>query len=173
MQTLEERLRDLRGKLSQNQFGETVGIPQRKLSRLETGQAPLDLDSTQKICNAMNVNADWLLFGRGPKHPGEEHCHEPSISEVKISEVKEEGLMGEGKEFSLKLFEELRESHERERKLMQTITELSVTVSEKNAEIEKLKVENNSLVGLLEEKMFTQNQSKEMNDMTSDEKKTA
>jgi transcriptional regulator with XRE-family HTH domain len=175
MQTLEERIKELRGDLSQQQFGEAVGIPQQKLSRLETGKAPIDLESTQKLCNLLGVNADWLLFGRGPKHSGETHCHESSNTEE-----KDVVLIGEGKELYVKMFEELRESsererqaHERERELMQKVAELSVAVSEKNAEIEKLTLLNNSLVEVLEEKMFAQNQSKEMNDMPSDEKKTS
>lgn len=71
MDDIANRLRILRGSLSQQQFGDLTSLPQRKLSRLETGAAPLDLESTQKICNILKIRADWLLFGRGPMRLGE------------------------------------------------------------------------------------------------------
>ena len=71
MDDIATRLRILRGSLSQQQFGDLTSLPQRKLSRLETGAAPLDLESTQKICNTLKISADWLLFGRGPMRLGE------------------------------------------------------------------------------------------------------
>lgn len=65
MNEIAERLRTLRGNISQQQFGNLIGMPQRKLSRIETGSAPLDIISTQNICKILNVSADWLLLGRG------------------------------------------------------------------------------------------------------------
>ena len=65
MDEIAKRLRFLRGDRSQQQFGELTGLPQRKLSRLETGITPLDVESTHKICKTLKISADWLLFGRG------------------------------------------------------------------------------------------------------------
>lgn len=65
MNEIAERLRTLRGNISQQQFGNLIGMPQRKLSRIETGSAPLDIVSTQNICKILNISADWLLLGRG------------------------------------------------------------------------------------------------------------
>lgn len=84
-----QRLRFLRGEASQQQFGDLIGLPQRKLSRLETGTAPLDVDSTQKICKALNVSADWLLFGRGPE-PQEVGGILPSHEEGRLAALEDE-----------------------------------------------------------------------------------
>lgn len=84
-----QRLRFLRGEASQQQFGDLIGLPQRKLSRLETGTAPLDVDSTQKICKALNISADWLLFGRGPE-PQEVSGIPPSHEEGRLAALEDE-----------------------------------------------------------------------------------
>lgn len=109
-----ERLRLLRGNLSQQEFGDLVEIPQRKLSRFETGKAPIDLISTQKICKRMKVTSDWLLFGTGSTPPEESTCT-PQSDVVETSNACAR---------CLELYERLCAAQDRERILLKENGEL-------------------------------------------------
>lgn len=71
METLGERLKSLRGQTSQASFASSLGIPQMTLSNYETGKSEPKYSLINSICTNFSVNADWLLFGRGPMRPGE------------------------------------------------------------------------------------------------------
>ncbi len=66
MITLGERIRSLRGDTSQAVFAASLGIPQMTLSNYETGKSEPKFSLIDTICTNFKVNADWLLFGRGP-----------------------------------------------------------------------------------------------------------
>jgi len=57
-----EKLR-LKHGLSRGQFGRRVGISGQYLGLVEKGVRGLSVDSIVKICNTMDVSADYLLFG--------------------------------------------------------------------------------------------------------------
>lgn len=59
------RLAKLRGmlELSQNAFAKQVDITQGALSQLEAGKSALSLPTIQKICDAFNVDCNWLVMG--------------------------------------------------------------------------------------------------------------
>lgn len=60
-----ERLKELREftdpKLRQEDVGNSVGMSQRKISRLETGTINPTPDEIVKLCKFYNVSADYLL----------------------------------------------------------------------------------------------------------------
>jgi transcriptional regulator with XRE-family HTH domain len=59
------RLAKLRGmlELSQNAFAKQVDITQGALSQLESGKSALSLPTIQKICDAFDVDCNWLVMG--------------------------------------------------------------------------------------------------------------
>jgi transcriptional regulator with XRE-family HTH domain len=65
--TLGGRLRYLRreNKLNQAQMAKALGIDQRKISRLENNEGPLDAYVIQKLKDEFNVEADWVMSGEG------------------------------------------------------------------------------------------------------------
>ena len=68
MNTLGERIRILRGSISQSLFSQKFGITQNTLSRYERDQRTPDAQFLADICTKMDVSADWLLTGRGEAH---------------------------------------------------------------------------------------------------------
>lgn len=49
--------------LSQEKLAERVGISPGHLSKLERGVAAISLIDLKRICEILNVEADWILFG--------------------------------------------------------------------------------------------------------------
>ena len=65
MMTVGDRLRMLRGGLSQAKFAAQIGVSSRSLYRYETDEA-MPTDVFAKVCDLTGARADWLLFGTGP-----------------------------------------------------------------------------------------------------------
>lgn len=59
LQKLEE-IRKKR-KYSQYQLAEELGIPQQQYSRYEIGKYPMPLETFTKVCEKLNISADYLL----------------------------------------------------------------------------------------------------------------
>ncbi|MDR2745698.1 MAG: helix-turn-helix domain-containing protein [Desulfovibrio sp.] len=66
MSTVGERIKLLRGGLSQKQLAEQLSIPQTTLSNYETNRSELNLATIAAIITNFGVTSDWLLFGTGP-----------------------------------------------------------------------------------------------------------
>lgn len=62
--TLGERLRSLRGPLSQADFGSELGVSQPTVRNYENGARLPDSDFVKNVCNKFGISADWLLFGK-------------------------------------------------------------------------------------------------------------
>ena len=54
--------------LSQPKLGEMVGIDHGEISRIESGLRCIRIDTLAAFCNALRTRADYLIFGRDPKH---------------------------------------------------------------------------------------------------------
>lgn len=50
---------------NQTQFGEILGIGQRAVAHIETGENKLSERNLEIICKKLNVNAKWLKTGEG------------------------------------------------------------------------------------------------------------
>lgn len=64
MQAVGNRIRQLRGELSQLEFAESLGIPQSSVARWETGQMYPAVTTLIAIADACGISLDWLLLGR-------------------------------------------------------------------------------------------------------------
>lgn len=60
-----ERIRNLRRgrKLTMTQFGELIGRSEQYVSRIERGKKVVSGDDIHKICEAMEVSADFIVSG--------------------------------------------------------------------------------------------------------------
>lgn len=63
-----ERLQYLRKKilkLTQEEFGKSLGLSRGNIANIEVGRIKLTERNLQDICNTYNINKDWLLTGDG------------------------------------------------------------------------------------------------------------
>ena len=58
-----DRLRKLRGDLSQKEFSQLLGIPFRSYQRYETGESTPAMKKIGKIAQECRVEIDWILTG--------------------------------------------------------------------------------------------------------------
>ena len=61
METIGDRIREIRGDLSQKAAAISTGIHQQVWNRYEKDQTSPASDSIIKICNTFKCSADWLL----------------------------------------------------------------------------------------------------------------
>ena len=75
---MHERLKKIRSenKLTQEEFGRTIGIGKTSVSKLESGENNPSERTIKLICSEFNVNERWLRTGEGspanPLSPSEE-----------------------------------------------------------------------------------------------------
>jgi len=79
MTTIGERLKEIRGDESQEDFSATFGIHRNTLARWEKNQRPPDFEFIQKIAYLKGISPEWLLFGNGP-------IRNDGIEELSLSE---------------------------------------------------------------------------------------
>ena len=58
-----ERVRQLRGQSTQEDFARTLGISQAQLSKYELGQSALPLGTLIKMAKMCDTTIDWVLTG--------------------------------------------------------------------------------------------------------------
>ena len=68
---LGQRIRQIRGKMSQSDFGKSLGISQYSVGVYESESRFPDSRILNKICNAFAISPEWLLIGEGPMHRGD------------------------------------------------------------------------------------------------------
>lgn len=61
MKKISERLRELRGNVSQAEFSKKYGVSQVAYGRWELGKREPGIDEILKICETERVSSDWLL----------------------------------------------------------------------------------------------------------------
>ena len=86
--TISERIKLIRGSLSQSDFGAQIGVSQSAVQNYESGQIPKG-DVLQRIHQNFKVSIDWLLTGEG----------NPSIEKERYGGFKTGGIKlqdGEG-----------------------------------------------------------------------------
>lgn len=69
--TFKERLRALRGDMTQADFANRAGINVNTLRNYERGDSIPNLEIAASICRYFEVNSDWLVLGEGPMHRGD------------------------------------------------------------------------------------------------------
>ena len=65
---LAQRIKTLRGNMSQAQFGKKVGTSQTTIGNYESGLRFPDSKTIVAICKTFDVNSEWLLMGTGPMY---------------------------------------------------------------------------------------------------------
>lgn len=71
--SLGDRIRCLRGKLSQAEFGKKISLAQPTVRNYERGERKPDAEILNTICNIFGVSPEWLLMGTGPMYREREH----------------------------------------------------------------------------------------------------
>lgn len=72
MSSFGERLKLVRGSLSQAEFSKRLGIPQVTLGNYERDRNEPKFETLKKICSLFGIKSDWLLFGVGSMTDGAE-----------------------------------------------------------------------------------------------------
>lgn len=71
MESFSERLKVLRGDLTQAAFAQQFDIHRNTISRYESGDGAPDGEFLKTLCRYYNLNSEWLLFGEGPMYKGQ------------------------------------------------------------------------------------------------------
>ena len=66
--TLGDRIKILRGSLTQRQFSDKIDIPATTLGNYEKNKSELNFATIDLFTKTFGINTDWLIFGRGPMH---------------------------------------------------------------------------------------------------------
>lgn len=67
MMGIEERLKELRGEMSQATFSKKIGIKQTTYSKYERGISQPTWKALSSICITLGVNPRWIMYGEEPK----------------------------------------------------------------------------------------------------------
>lgn len=80
---------------TQEELGNIIDISQKQLSRYEVNRAKPTIETVIKICETLNISADWLLFGERenkPKQPEVEFYEKLTYPQHKIIEVLQQDI---------------------------------------------------------------------------------
>ncbi len=72
MKTLGERIRFIRGKETQAEFAERVGIAKGSIGGYENDKNSPSAEAILKICVENDISCEWLLKGHGPMRQGDD-----------------------------------------------------------------------------------------------------
>ncbi len=123
--TLGDRIKILRGSLTQRQFAEKIGIPATTLGNYEKNKSELNFATIDLFTNTFGINTDWLIFGRGPMHPSDTPISHQETIEQPETTVSEPCARCAKLESKLEKVEEQRDSlMEENRKLWRENGEL-------------------------------------------------
>lgn len=65
LQALGQRVRQMRGAATQEEFARALNISQAQLSKYELGQSALPLSLVVKLADRSGRTTDWILTGKG------------------------------------------------------------------------------------------------------------
>lgn len=95
--TIGQRIREIRGKKSREEFAREFGIHPQSLYRYESGNRAIDTDLMRAICEKYSISSEWIMTGEGAR---EASPHESANREMeykaRIAEL--EALVREQKE---------------------------------------------------------------------------
>ena len=155
-----DRLKIVRGTLSQTEFAKRIGSSQSTVSGCEKGKQRPDSELIKKICNEFSVNPIWLLFGTGSVHMKEVTVQTGDTSPVLpasspaqpieniTSKKTKTGDMSPVWEVQRELTDALKkraEAQERIVELTQENAELRLQLQERDMRIHELEKENAGL----------------------------
>lgn len=129
MDTVGQRIRHLRGKLSRADLATGIGISATALAQYERDTQSPGFNSIVSICRHFNVESRWLLFGEGPMYCNEQQPQQQprTASEAPFQPIGEiEALRQENRELRL----ENRELRQENRALLKENGDLRVALAE-------------------------------------------
>jgi transcriptional regulator with XRE-family HTH domain len=112
------RLKKLRGKRSQEDIAEKIGISRARLSHYETGRSEPDWETLKKIADFYNVSTDFILYGNKEKSTPQDFTENDErdiakrMEEIKKDLTSEDGLMFNGEPMSEEAVESFLEAME-------------------------------------------------------------
>jgi transcriptional regulator with XRE-family HTH domain len=65
LQSIGQRIRQLRGEATQEEFARALNISQAQLSKYELAQSALPLSLLAKLAERSGRTTDWILTGKG------------------------------------------------------------------------------------------------------------
>jgi transcriptional regulator with XRE-family HTH domain len=65
LEAVGQRIRQLRGAATQEEFASALNISQAQLSKYELGQSALPLSLLAKLAESSGRSTDWILTGKG------------------------------------------------------------------------------------------------------------
>lgn len=88
MSSIGERIREIRGKISQEKFAERTGINKSTLGRYERGINSPDSNAISSICKAFHVNSEWLFTGKGKTFSDDIARYPDTSTEIGLDEER-------------------------------------------------------------------------------------
>lgn len=82
---INQRIKELRGKMTLKEFVEPLGVSMAAISSIENGRSNLSLDLAEKICEVYGCSMDWLVRGIGTKNGETAKVEEPKADYITIS----------------------------------------------------------------------------------------
>lgn len=64
METMQSRIKTIRGQKSLKTMAELIGMTKSSYDRCERGEQEFKAEDIKNICKQFNISADFLLFGR-------------------------------------------------------------------------------------------------------------
>lgn len=136
MNTLGDRLKQLRGSTRQADLAAALGMAQTTLSNYETGRNEPSIEVLRTFVSHFSVNLRWLMFGEGPirEEDAEPKSAEPLSSGQAITQPREESFAKLERELELER-EERRELATENRRLYREKEELLRKLGELSAKL--------------------------------------
>ena len=88
---LSGRLKEIRGGLTQAEFGKIIGVNQGTIWKYENGRVP-DVETLKKIANHGGVTVEWLLKGEEKGTPAQTAEHAPETYEARPAYLDKDAL---------------------------------------------------------------------------------
>jgi transcriptional regulator with XRE-family HTH domain len=144
--TTAQRLKIIRGDLSQAEFAKRLGVHQNTLGRYERGVTEPDTSIARALCTIFGVEPRWLLLGEGVmRSPG---CASDELAadiRTALSETALEQELAALRRETAELRKEGKELRQENKELHQENRELNLTVRrllEENGDLRVAMVEN-------------------------------
>jgi transcriptional regulator with XRE-family HTH domain len=64
------RIKQIRGKVSREEFSKRIGVHAQSLYRYETGNRAIDSNVIASVCKEFGISSEWLIFGEGSMRLG-------------------------------------------------------------------------------------------------------
>lgn len=86
--SISERVRELRGNKTLEEFATPLGVTASNVSAIEKGRLKLSMDLAIKISETYNCSMDWLTKGIGEKSIGNAPVSDSTVREIEQKYVK-------------------------------------------------------------------------------------